>query len=343
MTGPLGAGKTTAIRHLLQQRPTGERWAVLINEWGDVGIDGALLGQEADLHLREIAGGCICCTSGPQLRVALDRLLAGRPHRILVEPSGLASPARLIDLLQQPAFAARARVGSVIALVHAAVFSDGSWRDDPVLYDQILAADCVVASRADQLAPEQQDAFLAAAAHLYPPRRHTACVEYGAIPLDWLTTQRDTAPPLPHLPRFHAPLHHEPPRASGLLLRRASHAGPVKACGWTAPPACDFTLHGTRAFFTALPEWAARHGGTLLRAKGVFRCGQSWWLFNWAANELQQEVVAWRHDSRWEILVHGGHPDWDALESLLPMRDRPTAEQAVADSHPAPPAATMGP
>ena len=61
IAGPLGAGKTSLIKHLLAQRPTGERWAVLINEFGQIGIDAALLTQDADgIALGEVAGGCLC-------------------------------------------------------------------------------------------------------------------------------------------------------------------------------------------------------------------------------------------------------------------------------------------
>jgi len=74
ITGFLGVGKTTAIRHLLANKPAGQRWAVLVNEFGEIGIDGAVLSDESGVTVREIAGGCICCSQGPTLRVALTRL-----------------------------------------------------------------------------------------------------------------------------------------------------------------------------------------------------------------------------------------------------------------------------
>jgi len=101
IAGPLGAGKTSLIRQLLAQRPSGERWAVLINEFGQVGLDAALLGPATDgITINEIAGGCLCCVNGVPFQVGLGRLLRkARPDRLLIEPSGLGHPAELIRQL----------------------------------------------------------------------------------------------------------------------------------------------------------------------------------------------------------------------------------------------------
>jgi G3E family GTPase len=70
IAGPLGAGKTSLIKHLLAQRPAGERWAVLINEFGQIGLDAALLTQDADgIALGEVAGGCLCCVNGAPFQI----------------------------------------------------------------------------------------------------------------------------------------------------------------------------------------------------------------------------------------------------------------------------------
>ncbi|WP_240923049.1 CobW family GTP-binding protein, partial [Metapseudomonas otitidis] len=91
VAGPLGAGKTSLIRHLLAQRPVSERWAVLINEFGQVGLDAALLETGEDgISLAEVAGGCLCCVNGAPFQVGLGRLLRkARPDRLFIEPSGL--------------------------------------------------------------------------------------------------------------------------------------------------------------------------------------------------------------------------------------------------------------
>lgn len=101
--GPLGAGKTSLIRHLLAQRPAHERWAVLINEFGQVGLDAALLTTADDgVVMGEVAGGCLCCVNGAPFQVGLGRLLRkARPHRLFIEPSGLGHPAQLLAQLRQ--------------------------------------------------------------------------------------------------------------------------------------------------------------------------------------------------------------------------------------------------
>jgi len=103
IAGPLGAGKTSLIKHLLTQRPAGERWAVLINEFGQIGLDAALLTQDADgIALGEVAGGCLCCVNGAPFQIGLGRLLRkARPDRLFIEPSGLGHPAQLLRQLSE--------------------------------------------------------------------------------------------------------------------------------------------------------------------------------------------------------------------------------------------------
>ncbi len=102
LAGFLGTGKTTTLLHLLAQRPATEKWAVIVNEFGEIGIDGVVL-QQQDIEVREISGGCLCCTTGPQLPVTVTRLLRDhQPDRLFIETSGLAHLATLVDQLKRP-------------------------------------------------------------------------------------------------------------------------------------------------------------------------------------------------------------------------------------------------
>ncbi|SEM61549.1 CobW/HypB/UreG, nucleotide-binding domain [Pseudomonas sp. ok272] len=103
IAGPLGAGKTSLIKHLLAQRPANERWAVLINEFGQIGLDAALLTTDAEgIALGEVAGGCLCCVNGAPFQIGLGRLLRkSRPDRLFIEPSGLGHPAQLLRQLSE--------------------------------------------------------------------------------------------------------------------------------------------------------------------------------------------------------------------------------------------------
>ena len=104
ITGFLGVGKTSAILHLLNQKPSHERWAILVNEFGEIGVDGSLLeGQSSSqegIFIREVPGGCMCCASGLPMQIALNQLLArARPDRLIIEPTGLGHPKEVLQVL----------------------------------------------------------------------------------------------------------------------------------------------------------------------------------------------------------------------------------------------------
>ena len=109
ITGFLGVGKTTVIKHLLSTKPVNERWAVLVNEFGEVGLDGSLL-QEAersdqDVYIREVPGGCMCCASGLPMQIALNQLIMrSKADRLLIEPTGLGHPKEVLNALPQPCY-----------------------------------------------------------------------------------------------------------------------------------------------------------------------------------------------------------------------------------------------
>ncbi len=102
--GTLGAGKTSLIRALLMQKPASERWAILVNEFGQIGLDAALLTtDDAGVSLAEVAGGCLCCVNGVPFQIGLGRLLRkARPDRLFIEPSGLGHPAEMLEQLSSP-------------------------------------------------------------------------------------------------------------------------------------------------------------------------------------------------------------------------------------------------
>ena len=113
ITGFLGAGKTTLIRHLMQN-PQGKRLAILVNEFGTVGVDGDILKSCADANcpvenIVELANGCICCTVADDFIPTIEALMAmpERPDHILIETSGLALPKPLLKAFDWPAIRSR--------------------------------------------------------------------------------------------------------------------------------------------------------------------------------------------------------------------------------------------
>lgn len=127
IAGPLGAGKTSLIRHLLDQRPAGERWAVLVNEFGQIGLDAALLSRdEAGIAIGEVAGGCLCCVNGAPFQVGLGRLLRkARPDRLFIEPSGLGHPVELLEQLGRAPWTGVLSVQPMLMVLDAAALSRG--------------------------------------------------------------------------------------------------------------------------------------------------------------------------------------------------------------------------
>ncbi|MEA2741396.1 MAG: cobalamin biosynthesis protein CobW [Acetobacteraceae bacterium] len=181
ITGFLGAGKTTLIRHLLEHA-RGRRLALIINEFGDVGVDGTILrscGIDTcpDENIVELANGCLCCTVADDFIPAIEALLARspRPEHIIIETSGLALPKPLVKAFDWPDIRTRLTVDGVIAVVDGAAVASGRFADDPaklaaqraadgsidhenpleeVYEDQLLCADLVVLNKLDLLTAE---------------------------------------------------------------------------------------------------------------------------------------------------------------------------------------------
>ena len=178
VTGFLGSGKTTLIRHVLANA-NGRRLAVIVNEFGDVGIDGEILRGCGDAacpeeNIVELANGCLCCTVADEFVPALDQILAREPRieHIVIETSGLALPKPLVQAFQWPAIKSRVTVDGVVAVVDGAALAGGRVaanldalsaqraadtalsHDDPieeVFEDQIACADLVVLNKRDLL------------------------------------------------------------------------------------------------------------------------------------------------------------------------------------------------
>ena len=176
ITGFLGAGKTTLIRHVLENA-RGRRLALVINEFGDVGVDADILkscGVEncAEENIIELANGCLCCTVADDFIPAIEALLARNPppDQIIVETSGLALPKPLVKAFDWPAIRARLTVDGVIAVVDGAAVAAGRFADNPeklaaqraqdasvdhdnpleeVYEDQLNCADLIVLNKAD--------------------------------------------------------------------------------------------------------------------------------------------------------------------------------------------------
>ena len=210
VTGFLGAGKSTLLRQLLLT--SGLRLAVLVNEFGEVGIDGDLIRscgfcpeEELDGRVVELANGCLCCTVQdeflPTMQVLLQR--ADQLDGIVVETSGLALPVPLVQAFGWPEIRTRTRVSGVITVVDGEALAAGSVVGDPsaleaqrladpnldhlstieeLFHDQLDAADLVLLSRADRLQPDQIAALTTQIAAKARPGVSVLPMQRGEVP-----------------------------------------------------------------------------------------------------------------------------------------------------------------
>ena len=195
ISGFLGAGKTTLVQRVLSDR-MGERCAVVVNEFGAVGIDGDLLEAQRvarggeGIAVVELPGGCICCEIQDDLRTTLLALLRDRPtrggfDRILVEASGAASPGPAVQtFLVDGVLQSQLRLDGVVTLVHAALV-DEQLSSLVEASAQIAYADRVILNHADQLDEDALDAAAARLAELNP-LAEVRCAERADVSLDWV-------------------------------------------------------------------------------------------------------------------------------------------------------------
>ncbi|MCF5722423.1 CobW family GTP-binding protein [Pseudomonas syringae] len=306
IAGPLGAGKTSLIKHLLAQRPANERWAVLINEFGQIGLDAALLTLDDDgIALGEVAGGCLCCVNGAPFQVGLGRLLRkAKPNRLFIEPSGLGHPAQLLQQLREAPWETVLAVQPCVMVLDAQALAAG--KPLPQAQQQALAsAGLLVLNKDETLDAAQCEAV----ERLLPD-----------CPLYWT---RQAQLPLEHLPGLKAQAgvavdNFVVPK--GLAQMSAIWSDPTLpiclsqgqedgwSIGWRWHPSQQFDALRLQTWLTSL-EWR--------RAKLVIHSAAGWVSANAVDNSpLTWQPSEWRRDSRIE-LIFSAPQDVAALQAVL--------------------------
>ncbi len=329
ITGFLGTGKTTAIINLLAQQQTGEKWAVVVNEFGKVGIDGALIQGSSpktpQLVVKEVAGGCICCSVGMTMQVTLTRLLREvKPDRILIEPTGVAHPAGILEVLQNQWLVPFLEIKAMLCLVDPQQFSLDLVERSLVYCDQVLQSDVIVLNKCDLATLEQIEAVLQFLATL-PAKQFIAQTSYGKLELAWLNfahVKRETAAiPVEHHHSSYTSqtnavqwLSTETTTAPIIEIQRFPQTGLGRSShGWIFPENYLFSEEKLFNFFNQLNQFAIE------RAKGIFKTEEDeWQAFNRANGKLEMRLVSFQTESKIELIAaEGVQIEWIVLEKLL--------------------------
>jgi G3E family GTPase len=292
IAGPLGAGKTSLIKHLLAQRPAGERWAVLINEFGQIGLDAALLTQDADgIALGEVAGGCLCCVNGAPFQIGLGRLLRkARPDRLFIEPSGLGHPAQLLRQLSEAPWQGVLAVQPCVLVLDARALAAG--KPLPAAQQQALdSAGLLLLNKAESLDDCDRQRITAQL-----PPRPLYWTQQAVLPLSELPGLKAQA--VAGVDNFIVPkglaqmpaIWTDP--AQPICLSQAQEGG--WSVGWRWHPSQTFDAVLVGKWLESL-EW--------LRAKLVIHSVEGWVSANALDNSLLDwQPSEWRRDSRIELI-----------------------------------------
>ncbi len=196
ITGLLGSGKTTTLRHLLQQKPAQERWGIIINEFGDIDIDAATLqsSQGTDVNILSVAGGCVCCSAQYGLTQAINQLLSesSKPahhpiNRLWIEPTGLGHPAKIIDTLTQTKFLRPLALQPIICVITPQQLTAERWKKSAVMRDLVTLSDYILLNKIDLSSNTEIQQSLDLLHGLYPPKSQVRLTEQGVIYLDDVT------------------------------------------------------------------------------------------------------------------------------------------------------------
>ncbi|MEP1445969.1 MAG: GTP-binding protein [Paraglaciecola sp.] len=301
ITGALGVGKTTLIQSLLKQKPSHERWAILVNEFGEIGVDGALLTapDKDGIYIKEVPGGCMCCTSGLPMQIALNFLLArAKPHRLLIEPTGLGHPKEVLQTLSEEHYKEVLDIRATLTLIDIRKLSDNRWRTHQPFQEQMEIADHIVVTKSDlyqeDLSPQLTD-YLAELGIADLPISYA---QTGKVDPQILLEKSKYQLPSNYHMHSHSvitdPMQTINPPATGSIKVENSAEG-FYSYGWICAPTKIFDFKSVMDTFTPLS--IERLKGVLITEQGVLACNLSDGCLSVSMTGLEEAA-----DSRLEII-----------------------------------------
>ncbi len=335
VAGPLGVGKTSAILSYLREHASHQRVGVLVNDFGPVGLDSTTLQAEAPgTQVLNVPGGCICCTMLAELPGCIRRLISEQAlDRLIIEPSGMASPAQVIDLLRSLQDELNILLHPAIVLLGAPEFDEEMFARMPFFHMFCEAADILVFNRCDQTDTSKIDRAKLWADQLDPPKLCVVTTTHGQLPAELFDLPAaspeanetlDTSP-TDHRHNDHVDHshhhghdddhhhHHDPSIHPGGFILEAERCFEEEVLLVNLMRVCQQGIAGNE----------------VLRLKGVFHTSAGWQSLEIANGEISFRHSAHRRDNRMEWITKPGVVD---QAQMLMEIDRPLNWQEIADS-----------
>ncbi len=299
VAGFLGTGKTSAIRHQLASR-SHEKVAVIVNDFGEAGLDEAVLSGERSFAIRNIPGGCVCCTAPEGFIDALGAVVAEKPDRLIIEPTGLARPQDIVDTIRRSPHKDALALGPLVVLVDPSRLGTKSDDEADLIALQAGIADVLVANRTDLAKPEALARFDALVESLWPRPLSVHKTTRGRLPpeaFEWPANEGA------RLPRAVDGAAHAVVHAHGEHAPHAStSAHNVRSFRWSP----DTVFSRERVSRAALRASEGLAGANLARWKGIFRTDQGVLLVEVAGGQMHEERSPFRRDSRLDVILEAG-------------------------------------
>lgn len=312
ITGFLGVGKTSAILHLLQSKPADERWAVLVNEFGEIGVDGSLMqGQQAEeqqIYIREVPGGCMCCASGLPMQIALNQLLTqARPQRLLIEPTGLGHPVEVLEFLSAD-YCDVLSIQKTLTLVDARKLEDNRYTEHATFNQQIAIADVIVGNKQDLYQPDHEALLRQYAEANTLPGTEVVLTQQGRLSTELLQGPTALSEQISHKPHSHhhastedADLANAPMPASG-YVKAVNQGEGFQSIGWRFAPTKMFNKAQLFVFLSGII--AERMKAVFITESGVFG-------YNLTSDALTEIELDDCLESRIEIITDQVSDSWE--------------------------------
>lgn len=314
ITGFLGAGKTTLLNALLMHKPPTQKWALLINEFGKIGVDTALIDGQDGVFVKEVSGGCICCSSQLPMQVAVVRLLSQQVERLLIEPTGLSHAKELLEQFGAAHWQSSLALGAVICVVNARQWQQPKYRQHVAYQAHVKYADVVVLNQSQSLSTDECQQLCAWIRQF----NHQAVIiefEQVAQALDVLFAKRQaSSTALVYVPLTITDTERQdnPDDEQPLPYHYHECVGDYVVGGWRLPAFWTFDEHKTQNWLLSLVGYE--------RIKGVIHTSSGWLSVNMTPTNMAMADIGEGLDNRLEMIVskQSQHAnDWQACSAHL--------------------------